>query len=343
MEELIKRTEAIDHLQHFGCKDPNLIIYNSYLENGQIEKAQAYLKYREEWESVRRGEKKSKIPLFVTFSLNNFCNLHCAHCYRTLNYDKSLKNMLEVHEIFRLIDECKSLGVPSIGLGTESELLLYRRIGEINDYVSGKEFEDLWIMTNGTLLTDRISDQILDSNATRLAISIDAVTNDTYRKVRGPWFHRLMSNIFNFLDKREQRNKKLPIVRVSFIKYNLTKHEVDDFINFWSKIVDEVDVQLLIDVKNVDLLKYSEMDQGRCDYPNDMLYINWNGDYKPCCSEFCKHLTIGNINSMTIVEAWNSDYMEDLRRQLAGEAPLNKVCINCMRSFHSSEVYEPLE
>lgn len=344
MEELLPRNEALDHIEHFGKNDPNLIIYNHFLKTGQEDKARRYKLYRETWEAVRKGVKTSDIPLFVTFSLNDSCNLLCAHCYRRFNKTRTPRRRLSIEDFKMLIDQCQELGVPSIGLGTECELFLHEQIEEAINYVSDRDFLDFWIMTNGLLLTDEKIKTILDSNATRLTVSLDAISNDTFRKVRGKGFYRIMSNIFKFLEEREKRQTTLPILRVSFIDYNLNTHECSDFINFWSRIADEVDTQSLIDVKNIDLLKYSEIspEKVKCNYPNNMLYINWNGDYKPCCSEFCKHLTIGNISSMGIMEAWNSGYINDLRSQLAGASLLNKICMNCLSSFHSKENYEPL-
>lgn len=343
MTELFKRMEAINHLQHYGERDPNLLIYRYLKDKNKFKKANSFLRYRQAWEAARNSRETPEIPLFVTFGLNNSCNLSCTHCYRTYNRDKTEKRFLEFNEICNLISECKEIGVPSIGLGTESELLLYPDIEKVLGHVSKQDFDDVWIFTNGLLLDDKIIDLILNSNFTRLSVSVDAITAGTYKVVRGGRFNKLMSNIFNFLDKREIRKSLLPIFRVTFVKYNLTENEEDDFINFWKKIADEVDVQPLIDVKNVDILSFDTVEEIKCLYPISMLYINWNGDYKPCCSEFAKHLTIGNIKDISIMEAWHSNYLEDLRNQLEHKKPLNKICINCLRSLRSNNAYIPVK
>lgn len=342
MEELIKRKESIDHLKHSSKKDPNLIIYKSYVDSGETDKAARFLEYRKRWEAAGVKGEVPSFPYFVTFGLNNSCNLSCAHCYRTFNKDSSKKSLLEYDEVVRLITECKSIGVPSIALGSESEVFTYKRASDVIMLIASQDFADTWICTNGTLLDDDRIDLILDSNITRLTISIDAITKETYKKVRGGDFDKLMSNISNFLNKRKMRNRRLPVLRVTFVKYNLTEHEEKEFVDHWSGVADEVDVQPLVDIKNVDILRHKRVDNISCIYPNRMMYINWNGDYKPCCAEFCKHLTIGNIKDMGVLDAWNSEYMKDLRLQLNDRKPLNKACINCLKSLHSTEVYTPL-
>ena len=255
---------------------------------------------------------------------------------------KTVKRRLTLSEIQKIIDECKKIGVFSISLGTESEMLMYKGIDAVITYISDKDFEDFWICTNGLLLDDRKVDLILDSNVTRLLISIDAISPETYMKVRGKGYFQLMANIFNFLNKREKKKLKLPVFRVSFVKYNLNQNEQKRFVQFWNRISEEVDIQPLIDIKNVDDLKHDTIENPYCNYPESMIYIKWNGDFKPCCSEFCKHLTIGNIRDMSVSEAWNSAYMNNLRNQFRGEKRLNRACINCLSSLHSQEIYEPL-
>ena len=46
------------------------------------------------------------------------------------------------------------------------------------------EIMDQFLFTNGTLLNEKNSNLILKSSLTRLFISIDAATNETYDKVR---------------------------------------------------------------------------------------------------------------------------------------------------------------
>jgi len=342
-KQLMERHEAIEHIKHFGEHDPNYLIYEEYTRNGFPEKARRFLEYRKTWEAVRKGERHCDFPLHVTFGLSDSCNLSCPHCYRVYNRETSSKRHLEKSEIYGVIDQCRENGVFSIGLGTESELFTYKGADEIIRYVSSKEFDDFWIYTNGHFLNDHNISLILESNVTRLLVSLDAISEETYKKVRGKGFYRVMSNIFNFLEKRNRKPLQLPVLRVSFVKYNLNEHEADDFIAFWKKIASEVDIQSLIDIKNIDELKYDHIDNPRCNYPENMLYIKWNGEYKPCCSEFCKHLTIGNVAQMSLKDAWNSDLMKSLRSQFRGDLPLNKICVNCLSSLQSKAIYQPIQ
>ena len=77
---------------------------------------------------------------------------------------------------------------------------------------------------NGSALTPKRSQQILDSGLTRIRFSLDAFTPETYAKVRVGSIHldRVIKKIENFLELREKGNYKLPIVGVSFCKLSTT-------------------------------------------------------------------------------------------------------------------------
>jgi len=345
MKELLKRTEPFkNHIQHNGNGDPNYYIFHQYKDNGLEEKAEKFYKYREAWEKARTSPEVSPHPLHISFAFQNSCNLECPHCYRQYNPNQYAQSVLPHEKILQMIDECKAIGVPSIQLGAGIETFLYPKINEVIEYIGKKGFEDFWIGTNGLRLTPERCDLILDSNVTRLEVSMDAITPQTYAKSRGGDFYALFKNVFTFLEKRNKRKLKLPMFRVSLVRYNLTKHEEEGFLNFWKPIADEVDVQPLIDVKNVNKLQYESIDPEKihCKYPTNMMWIDWNGDYRPCCVDFSNLVQVGNIKDMGILEAWMCEKMRDLRDQLNRKKKLNKACVNCLRSMHSNEVYEVL-
>ena len=54
---------------------------------------------------------------------------------------------------------------------------------------------------------------------------------------------KIENNIKSFINLRNSLNKKLPLVRVSFVALKSNVHEVDMFINKWIDIVDTVEIQ----------------------------------------------------------------------------------------------------
>ena len=79
---------------------------------------------------------------------------------------------------------------------------------------------------------------------TRIQISIDAITKDTYDKVRpGGNYDKIIKNIEEFLSIKKDLNVQLPLVRVNFVKTSINRHELQKFLDFWNDKVDMIGVQ----------------------------------------------------------------------------------------------------
>lgn len=69
-----------------------------------------------------------------------------------------------------------------------------------------------------------------------------------------------------------------------------------------------------------------------CDFPFTYIYVNWNGDVRPCC--LCTFndktsLKVGNIYDEPIEKIWNNSLMRGLRKAMWGKAPLPDICKAC--------------
>ena len=66
-------------------------------------------------------------------------------------------------------------------------------------------------------------------------ISVDAASNETYKKIRvGGDLDVTRSNILKLLKLREEANSKTKII-VSFVEQKENSHEVEDFKNYWQQ------------------------------------------------------------------------------------------------------------
>ena len=95
-----------------------------------------------------------------------------------------------------------------------SEPLLYKNISDILKRAEEAEIMDTFLFTNGNLLNQKNSEILLNSSLTRLFVSIDAATRETYDKVRIPVgksrlnldrLEMLEKNILNFIKLREKK------------------------------------------------------------------------------------------------------------------------------------------
>jgi radical SAM protein with 4Fe4S-binding SPASM domain len=72
--------------------------------------------------------------------------------------------------------------------------------------------------------------------------------------------------------------------------------------------------------------------QYQCQQPLRSLFINWNGDVRPCCMSTLNEkgaLLVGNLTRNSLPELWNSGYMHQLRKALDSEKDLPDICLHC--------------
>jgi MoaA/NifB/PqqE/SkfB family radical SAM enzyme len=342
--DLVERVDTRGHLTHVYDVDPNRVIYEEFHRIFGPEKAQRFLDYRRLYENTRRTRQFPPHPLSVVFSLMDACQLECPHCYRQHNPDKTAKRRLTWTEIKTVIDQAAEMGAPSMLFGSETEFFMHKDAIRTLEYAAARDILDVWVSTNGHLLTPEIVERLFEVNLTRLTISIDAASAETYGKTRGDGYDQLVANIEHFLKRRAELGRRLPVLRLTFIEYNLNRHEKEEFIRFWrERKADIIDVQTLMDIRYVNTLPHDAIDRMDCTYPWEMAYVNWAGQYRPCCSEFSKHLDLGTIKDFDLAGYWNSPALRELRESFADPTKTPKTCINCVKCLNPLAEFEPIQ
>lgn len=95
---------------------------------------------------------RKRIPLFVSWSLTNRCNLHCRYCEIPTLKSKELST----EQVFKVIDELYLSGTRVVSF-TGGEPLLREDIGRIIDYAKSKGIY-VKLNSNGILVKKRIKD-----------------------------------------------------------------------------------------------------------------------------------------------------------------------------------------
>ena len=323
--------------------DPELI-----LEDELIKKySDRYKQYRKDYFTVLIDHKHEHFfdyPLTVVLELINRCNLECVMCYQGFRNDTK-QHTIKDKMLDKIFDDFKENKLSALMLSA-SEPLLYKGIKKVLDRTKDAEIMDVFLFTNGALLTEERSKMILDSSVTRLFVSIDAATQESYDKVRVPVSKRLLkenrleyleNNIKQFVKMRNNLNRKTPVVRVSFCSLKENAHEIELFKKKWVNIVDSVEIQKeqSIDVYeklesiNGNKFKEKNLKTYNCNKPWGDMAIYSDGSVGPCCNLVGRKAPIGNVNKNTIKEIWNGEKMNEIRDGFRKNSPI-KVCKACL-------------
>ena len=289
-----------------------------------------YLDYRQRW---ALGEKLHELdfPVNLELDLIDACTLRCQQCLRSPDifpeYRKYLGTgkKLGYDQIVRILDECFEHNIPSINIGGSGECMMHPDFERVCAAIMERGVMELRVISNGTLLNRENAEALIDSQVHFLSISIDAFSNETYGIIRGKteMFQRVIDNIMFFLDLRTKRKSEFPMLRVTFVRQEKNKHEVEDFIKFWSSYADLIDIQTIMDFRKT---TYSR--NFSCNQPWKRLIIYADGHIGPCCGLPGIVFNLGHIDNSTLLETWQGKELRKIRDMLVKkDYPI--PCLKC--------------
>jgi pyruvate-formate lyase-activating enzyme len=249
------------------------------------------------------------------------CNRTCPFCPRT-NYDVHKSGYMDMALFQRLMDEIAHYRGRTIHLFRRGESLLHPKIVEMFEYARPRA-DDIQLTTNGTLLTHRMSDVIIDL-LDFISFSID--TPGRYEVNRGGVYDDTVANIDYLLEKA--RGKKIG-TQISVVRTDHTDAEIDWFIARWEPFVDRVRVY---DLHSADghygSLPYDRGPRRPCMKPFSEILIYYDGLTGRCNHDW-NGKPIGSVANATIRDVWMSAAYDDLRGQHRTLDIKDETCRHC--------------
>ena len=248
----------------------------------------------------------------------NTCNLRCTFCFVTEGMTRE-GGFMDLDLFKKIIDDCPDL--EHLCMHNWGEPLLHKDIFKMIEYAKNKGVNYVVMNTNGTLVTDKMIDRIVDSKLDIIRFSIDG-SAETFKRVRGVELQNIERNINKLKKVKEKRRPKLKMGVVFTVEED-TEGDAEDYITHWEKIVDHVRLQpkLITSPRTEICPEPFGKDYGK-------LVVLWDGRVIPCCVDYNANLTIGSVQNDTIQNLWKNEKMDLLRKQhLNGQFP--DTCANC--------------
>ena len=151
------------------------------------------------------GRLSAEFPSQIIVDVTEVCNLACAHCphpafklskhYGARYLDPALNE--------RMVDEVKAHGhgrTQYIRYTGEGEPLVHPKGYDLLDYAVRNSGVFVTLTTNGTIMNQKRTRKLLESGIHMVDISIDALTPETYAKIRiGGDLEVTRGNVLNLL------------------------------------------------------------------------------------------------------------------------------------------------
>ena len=165
----------------------------------------------------------------VTVGISHACNLSCYHCF----FEDHKDSLDQKNLYFQLLEKIKGHNLDVIHMQSSGEVFFYYfKIREYLKSLTINDTKEINFQTNGLLLSkDRLKELKKISNDTGIeytfSFSVDAITPETYKKVRGGDFEKLLNNISETIETFGQEN-----ISFSFTIKGPNKHEAVKFKKF---------------------------------------------------------------------------------------------------------------
>ena len=296
-------------------------------------KGPAFAEYRRTFELARQEKIRTEKPIEVSLGLTSYCNLLCKMCYRNYMEDAGRQHM-SLSLVDEIVKQCKDMKIASFWLGSFTEGLLHPDILYIIKKCGEVKALDYWFTTNGTMLSEEVAKAMIENGVTKLHVSLDAATPETYKKIRGGNLEVVEKNIHTFLRLRTEMKSELPMLRVTMVEQDCNRAEIDQFVNKWTGVADIVDVQKLTDYSILESEEYDKESYKHtffdCYYPFYQLSVSFDGKIWPCpCPIFDSGKPV-YMKDMTLMEYWNSEEMMKLVHSLEEKKDHYECCLRCL-------------
>ncbi len=291
------------------------------------------------------------LPRILMIEPTNECNLRCPLCPTGAGTLKRPKGYLAFELYERILAELDG-ALERLMLYNYGEPFLHPRIFDLIALARRAEIHTR-ISTNGLVfLRARHADLLISSGLNHLRVSLDGVTDDTYRQYRiGGQLGRILEGVRLLQQRKRELERNKPAVELQFIAMRHNEHELPAV----RQLAHELEVSLRVktvglgDVKQgparerwlpeqVSLRRYRENggqlvliqeDRGRfvCDHPWHRLVVNWDGQVTPCCYDRHGRYAFGNA-AEGLRTVWNGERLRRFRQAIRSSSP-PALCQRC--------------
>ena len=293
-----------------------------------------------------------KTPLTLMIDPSNRCNFRCTFCptgdYELLDSVKRPIGMMDFSLFCKIIDDLKSFPemVKSLRLYKDGEPFLNKNILQMIKYAKESSIaEEVYIISNGSIITEKTAIGLIEAGLDRLRISVEHVSSSKYKEITRAYSnYDAILRIMKFIYEEKQRRKSLLYLEAKIVDTGLSQEDLQKFKDDFGPITDSLVIESLmgwslsgekdwtlgsnpktgIDYES----KLSNIQV--CPQPFKGLAINFDGTASVCCVDWSHDTVVGDLNKENLLDIWNGPKLMAFRmlhlNKRRQEIP---ACANC--------------
>ncbi|MGZ5283355.1 MAG: SPASM domain-containing protein [Bacteroidia bacterium] len=289
-------------------------------------------------------------PISISIEPTTSCNLRCPECPSGLRAFSRATGMLQKDTFTNVIDQVSKY-TPYLILYFQGEPYLNKQFFDYVIYAAAKKMY-VATSTNAHYLTDENAKKTVESGLSRLIISIDGTTQETYKSYRiGGNLDKVLAGAKRVVEWKKKLKSSTPHIIFQFLVVKPNEHQTDDVLKMAKEMgIDEVKFKTaqVYDYENGNELipeneKYSRYRKnkktGKYEIKNPLLnhcwklwqscVFTWDGKVVPCCFDKDASHTMGDIQQQTFIELWQSDRYQNFRNSVLRSRKEIDICQNC--------------
>lgn len=296
------------------------VYHSEHYKKWVASRTKNYKEYREMWRQACEKSEDYGYPLYIVIETSAICNLKCPMCPLILQHKNAGKHSkFFPYDLFcRIVDEASEIGVRSLSLNGLGEALMNPRFVDMARYAKQKGILDVMVTTNGTLLTEKMAEDIIEAGVDSVAFSFDSPDKEIYEEIRiGAVFEDVISNMKKFYETRKKIGSVNPITRLNIIDFPEYRQPLPKILSMFEDIIDIiVYVTLLDESKDWSYLKnHKDKIHFACYQASTRIFINVDGNVAPCCYDFDNNcIKLENIKNTTLKKTWNNPKAKAFRK-----------------------------
>ncbi|MBF0298292.1 MAG: radical SAM protein [Oligoflexia bacterium] len=254
----------------------------------------------------------------------NVCNHDCIMCVP--KEQRGQPGFMDISMWKKIVDNMASHEIMSpVTLIGRGEPLLHKDIVSIVDYGSRHNIP-CYIITNGSLLDEKMTKSLLDAGVKKIQVSIHAHSSKSHEFItKKKNYEEIKKNVLRMTEIIKENGYRCHTSVMSCI-CEANKHEINDFIGYWNSKVDRCFVTELYSMQGDSSLAKESMTAAQkymknkkhpgCTVPFFFLSIRWHGSINPCGYDWGEDMVVGNANDVDfdIMKVFNNESMQNLRK-----------------------------
>jgi radical SAM protein with 4Fe4S-binding SPASM domain len=288
------------------------------------------------------------MPASISLEPTTSCNLHCPECPSGLRAFTRPQGNLKLPMIAGLLDELSPF-THYLNLYFQGEPYIHKQIFDL--IRAGRE-RGMYVSTstNAHFLSEKNAIETVKSGLSRLIISIDGTTQETYEQYRiGGSLNKVLEGTRNLIEAKKELGRG-PYTVFQFLVVRPNEHQVEDarrlakemgvdkIVFKTAQVYDYEEGSDLIPL-NEEYSRYAQGTDGKFAIKNKLLnqcwkswhsaVVTWDGRVVPCCFDKDATHQMGKLSESSFRDIWFGDGYKAFRQSIIKSRQEIDICRNC--------------